>query len=49
MVRFETAAGNKYEGTALITDFPIEAPYNDIATYSITLTGDRAYTKVATV
>jgi len=47
MVRFETAAGNKYEGSAIITDFPIEAPYDDIATYSITLTGDRAYTKTS--
>lgn len=47
-VRFETAAGNKYEGTCLITDFPVEAPYDDAATYSITLNGKGKYTKVAT-
>lgn len=46
MVRFETAAGNKYEGDAIITSFPIEAPYDDNATYSITLTGKGALTKV---
>lgn len=45
-VRFETLAGNKYEGNVLITDFPIEAPYDDSATYSITLNGKGKYTKV---
>ncbi|WP_141431903.1 phage major tail protein, TP901-1 family [Bacillus sp. 03113] len=45
-VRFQTAAGNKYEGNALITDFPVEAPYDDSATYSITLNGKGKYTKV---
>ena len=28
-----------YKGKAIITDFPIEAPYDDAATYSITLQG----------
>ncbi|WP_342045986.1 phage major tail protein, TP901-1 family [Bacillus sp. OTU530] len=46
-VRFETAAGAKYEGNALITSLPIEAPYDDAATYSITLTGTGAPTKTA--
>lgn len=46
MVRFETAAGNKYEGTALLTDFPIEGPYDGEATYSGTLMGDGAPVKV---
>jgi len=45
-VRFQTAAGNKYEGDALVTSFPIEAPYDDAATYSITLTGKGKPTKV---
>lgn len=45
-VRFETLAGNKYEGNVLITDFPIEAPYDDAVTYSITLNGKGKYTKV---
>lgn len=45
-VRFETAAGNKYEGHAILTDFPIEGPYDGEATYSGTLTGTGKYTKV---
>lgn len=28
-----------YEGEAIITDFPIEAPYDDAVTYSMTLQG----------
>jgi TP901-1 family phage major tail protein len=47
-VRFQTQAGNKYEGLAIISDFSIEAPYDDTATYSLTLNGKGAYTKVAT-
>lgn len=31
-----------YSGKAYITDFPIEAPYDDVATYSISLTGTGA-------
>jgi TP901-1 family phage major tail protein len=49
LVRWETAAGNKYEGSAIITDFSTEAPYDDSATYSITLNGKGQYTKTATV
>lgn len=29
----------KYSGKAIITDFPIEAPYDDVATYSVAFTG----------
>lgn len=46
LVRFETQAGNQYEGSAIISDFSIEAPYDDTATYSLTLNGKGAYTKV---
>ena len=28
-----------YQGKAIITDFPIDAPYDDAATYSLTLQG----------
>lgn len=28
-----------FNGSAIITDFPIEAPYDDAATYSLTLEG----------
>lgn len=47
-VRFQTQAGNKYEGSAIISDFSVEAPYDDSATYSLTLNGKGAYTKVTT-
>lgn len=33
-----------YSGEAIITDFPIEAPYDDMATYSISLQGTGALT-----
>jgi TP901-1 family phage major tail protein len=45
-VQMVTAGGNKYEGFAIITDFPVDAPYDDLATYSITLLGDGALSKV---
>lgn len=35
-----------YTGKGVITDFPIEANYDDAATYSITITGSGALTKV---
>lgn len=36
--------GDTYSGTALLTEFPIEAPYDDNVTYSGTLTGTGALT-----
>lgn len=44
-IQLQTAAKNKYSGQAIITDFPIEAPYDDSATYSVSFTGDGALTK----
>lgn len=42
-VELKIASGNLvYVGKAIITDFPIEAPYDDIATYSISFTGTGA-------
>lgn len=38
-IELETAAGNKYSGQAIITDFPVEAPYDDAATYSVSFMG----------
>jgi TP901-1 family phage major tail protein len=35
-----------YKGKAIITDFPIEAAYDDAATYSLTLEGTGALEKV---
>lgn len=34
-----------YSGEAIITDFPIEAPYDDVATYSVSFTGSGALIK----
>lgn len=48
LVRWSTAAGNKYEGSALINELSNEAPYDDLATYSVSLTGDGDYAKVTT-
>lgn len=48
MVKFQTQAGNNYEGSAIISDFSVEAPYDDSATYSLTLNGKGAYTKTTT-
>lgn len=38
-VRMKTAGGNAYKGMAIITDFPIDAPYNDTVKYSLKLQG----------
>lgn len=40
-------SGLKYSGSALITDFPLEAPYDDNVTYSVSFQGDGALTKTA--
>lgn len=45
----EFAGGKKYEGTCIITDFPIEAPYDDLATYSVSLTGTGVLSNPVTV
>lgn len=34
-----------YSGSAIITDFPIEAPYDDVATYAVSFTGTGALVK----
>ncbi|WP_434642762.1 phage major tail protein, TP901-1 family [Thermoanaerobacterium thermosaccharolyticum] len=47
-VQLVTPAGNKYTGKAYLTDFPIEAPYDDAATYSGTLQGTGPLTKTTT-
>lgn len=44
-VQFVTASGDKYDGSVIITDFPVEAPYDDMATYSVTLQGTGAPVK----
>lgn len=41
----ELPSGNRYEGDCIITDFPIEAPHDDLVTYSVSLTGTGALAK----
>jgi TP901-1 family phage major tail protein len=45
-VQFEFESGKAYEGFAIITDFSIEAPHDDVATYSLELTGKGQYTEI---
>lgn len=40
-------SGTKYKGSAAITDFPIDLPYDDVVTYSISLQGSGPLTKTA--
>lgn len=43
-VYIEMPSGTKYVGEATITDFPLEFPYDDLVTWSITLQGSGALT-----
>lgn len=39
-LQIATPSGSRYEGRAIITDFPVGMPYSDAATYNISATGD---------
>ncbi len=39
LVELTTPGGKTYQGNVIITDFPIELPYDDAVTYSVKLTG----------
>ena len=41
----ELPSGTKYEGTCIVADLPLEFPYDDLSTYSVTLTGTGALVK----
>jgi TP901-1 family phage major tail protein len=45
-VQLATPNGTKYEGMAIITDLPLEVPYDDMATWSVSLTGDGELSKI---
>lgn len=47
-VKIGDDAGWGYEGNAIITDFPIEAPYDDALSYTVTLQGTGELSKLAT-
>jgi len=38
-VRIGTPSGIRYSGEVIVTDFPLEAGFEDMATYSVTLEG----------
>ena len=44
-VYIQFPSGTMYSGTATITDFPIEAPFDDLVKYSLSLQGSGALTK----
>lgn len=48
-VYLELPSGTKYEGNATITDFSLEAPYDDLVTWSIALQGNGALTTTPAV
>ncbi|MBQ8992932.1 MAG: phage major tail protein, TP901-1 family [Turicibacter sp.] len=43
-IKIVTPTGAKYEGRAVIADFPVGMPFSDVATYSVSATGDGALT-----
>jgi len=47
MVRVGVPSGQQYQGEVIITDFPLEAGYEDMATYSVTLEGCGALTSIS--
>ncbi len=47
-VELVTGGATKYTGKAIITDFPIEFPYDSEVTYNVTLQGTGPLTKGAT-
>ena len=46
-VKIGDDAGWGFEGKAIITDFPVEAPYDDALSYSMTLQGTGALGKIS--
>jgi len=38
-VRIGTPSGQRFSGEVIVTDFPLEAGFEDMATYSVTLEG----------
>lgn len=49
MIELALPNGNTYSGKAIITDFPVEIPYDDAVTYSVSFVGNGALTSAATV
>jgi len=47
LIELTTPGGKTYKGTVIITDFPIELPYDDAVTYSAKLNGTGELTAVA--
>lgn len=47
LISLTTPSGGKYEGDAIITSFPLDASYDDVATYEVAFTGTGKLNKVA--
>ena len=46
VVYWTNPTGNSYKGDAILTNYPIQAPTNDVVTYSVTFQGQGKYEKV---
>ena len=42
VIQIITPGGTKYKGTGILTDFPLEMPFDDAVTYSVSITGNGA-------
>ena len=47
LISLTTPSGGKYEGNAIITSFPLDASYDDVATYEVSFTGTGKLNKVS--
>ena len=45
LISLTTTGGGSYEGNAIITSFPMDASYDDVATYEVSFTGTGPLTK----
>lgn len=48
-VKIIMGSGTEYTGNAVLTDFPLDMPYDDLVTYSLSLTGSGPLTKTPVV
>lgn len=46
LISLTTPSGGKYEGNAIITSFPLDASYDDVATYEVSFSGTGKLNKI---
>ena len=49
IVQWTNPGGKSYKGSAILTSYPIEAPMDDVMTYSMSFQGQGKYEKVTVV